>query len=120
MLIDADAVLALTVALERFELIAWRYSQITESGRRIEILELLACPLLNLSVETFDEFSTEYRFRPLVLERTNHLTIVTDLVPSVQVLLGIGRRRRCGGCECAPGVRTIGFGSERMERRSRR
>jgi len=59
LLIDADAVLSLAVALERLELIARRYCQITEGCRCIEILELLARPLLNLSVEPFDEVAAE-------------------------------------------------------------
>ena len=117
LLIDADAVLAFSIALERLEMIARRHCQITNSCCRIEVLELLARPLLNLSVETFDELTAEYRFRPLVLERTDHSSIVTDLVPSVQVLVETARHRRRDGCERAPAVRTIGFGSERTERR---
>jgi hypothetical protein len=32
---------------------------------------------LNLSVDSFHELAAKNRFRPPVLERTNHLTIVT-------------------------------------------
>jgi hypothetical protein len=83
LLIDADAVLAFAITLKRRELITRRHGQVTESRRRIEVLELLARPLLNLSVDTFHELAAKNRFRPLVLERTNHLPLVTWLVPSV-------------------------------------
>jgi hypothetical protein len=70
LLIDADAMLTLAVALERLELVAGRHSQIAESCRRIEVLKLRARPLLYLSVETLDEFAAECRFRPIVRERS--------------------------------------------------
>ena len=109
--------LTLTVALERLELVAGRYSQIAESCRRIEVFKLLARPLLYLSVETLDEFAAKYRFRPLVLERSDHLSIVTHLVPTVQLVVGKGRHRHRDGCESDPGVRTVASGSARMGRR---
>jgi len=117
LLIDADAMLTLAVALECLEMVARRHSQIAESCRRIEVLELLACPLLYLSVETLDEFTTEYSFRPLVLERSDHLLIVTNLVPIVQMVVETGRHRYRDGCGPAPGMRTVASGSARTGRR---
>lgn len=64
LLIDADAMLTLAVALQCLELIPRRHSQIAESCCRIEVFELLARPPLYLSVETLDEFTAEYRFPP--------------------------------------------------------
>jgi hypothetical protein len=77
LLVDADAVLTFAIALECLELIAWRHRQVTNICRRIEVLELLARTLLNLSVEPLHELTAEDRFRPLILERTDHLRIVT-------------------------------------------
>ena len=77
LLVDTDAVLTFAIALERFELIARWHGQVTESRRRVELLEFLARTLLNLAIDSFHKLAAKNRFRPLVLERTNHPAIVT-------------------------------------------
>ncbi len=116
LLIDADAMLAPAVALECLKLVAGRHRQVAERRRRIEVLELLARPLLYLSVETLDEFTAEYCFRPLVLERPDHFPIVTYLVPIIQVSVQTARHRHRGDCELARGLRKFASGSARTER----
>ena len=77
LLVDTDAVLTFAIALERFELIARWHGQVTESRRRVELLEFLARTLLNLAIDSFHKLAAKNSFRPLVLERTNHPAIVT-------------------------------------------
>src|SRR6266404_4080213 len=77
LLVDADAVLALAIALERFELISRRHAQIAEIRGRIKILQLLSRTLLDLSVKPLHELAVKDGLGTLVLERTNHLRIVT-------------------------------------------
>lgn len=83
LLVHAHAVLSLAIAFERLELISGRHAQVTDIRRCIQVLKLLSRTLLNLAIKPFDKLTAEDGFRSLVLERTNHLTIVTRVVPSV-------------------------------------
>ncbi len=77
LLVNADAVLPITVALKCLELIAGRHGQVAKSRGRVEVLEFFARTLLNLSVDPLHELAAKNSLRPLVLKRTDHPTIVT-------------------------------------------
>ena len=72
LLVDADAVLARAVALECLELIRWRDHQIAQIRSAIEVLQLLACALLNLVDQTLHKLTPEYRLRVFILEGPDH------------------------------------------------
>lgn len=72
LLVNADAVLARAVAFECLELIRWGNHKIAQIHGAVEVLQLLACALLNLVVQALYELALEYRFRVLVLESPDH------------------------------------------------
>jgi hypothetical protein len=72
LLIDADAVLARAVALERLELIRWGDHEVTQIRSAIEVLQFLACALLNLVVQALHKCPSEYRLSVFILEGPDH------------------------------------------------
>ena len=72
LLVDEDAVLARAIALECLELIRWGDHQVAQIGSAIEILQLLACALLNLIFQALDECPSEYGLRVFILEGPDH------------------------------------------------
>lgn len=84
LLIDPDAVLTFAVTLERFQLIRGWDREISKVDRAVEVLQLLARPLQNLSIEPSDELTAEHRFRILGSERPDHGPILTRNVINVK------------------------------------
>ena len=72
LLVDADAVLARAVALECLELIRRGNHQIAQIRSAIEVLQLLACALLNLVVQALHKCPFENRLRVFILEGPDH------------------------------------------------
>lgn len=54
MVVDAAAHLSGAIALERLQAIAGRHAQIVKSVRRVEHLQLGACPPADLWIESLD------------------------------------------------------------------
>src|SRR5690625_2410388 len=77
LVIDADAVLALAVADERFESVAGRHGEVVEVVSRVEHEQFLQRPPSKGWAVPRDPASTEQPFRVLVYERQNHKPSVT-------------------------------------------
>jgi hypothetical protein len=69
-IIDANAVLALSLTLERFEPVP-RQTQVQKGGRRVQLVKLQFRPVLKSS-EGFDSFPFGKFFRSLVSEAHDH------------------------------------------------
>ncbi|ODM75695.1 hypothetical protein A6X20_31755 [Bradyrhizobium elkanii] len=72
LIVHADGMLAPTVALQGFEPIAGRGQQVVKIHGRVQVLELTANYLLQISRKAFLGFAVEGRFGQLVLEALDH------------------------------------------------
>src|SRR5712672_4055580 len=72
LLVDPNAVLSLAITLHCFEKIRWRNQEVAQIRRTVQILQLLACPLLNLSVDALHKPTLENLLGISILERANH------------------------------------------------
>lgn len=72
LLVDADTVLARAIAFEGLQLIRWGDHQIAQIRSAVEVLQLLACALLNLIVQALDKCPSENRLRVFILEGPDH------------------------------------------------
>src|SRR4051794_9869780 len=72
LIVDADAVLSTPAAMQGFEPIARRHSQIVELLSRVDRQELGSCTTLNLVRQGFDRIAGKQRCRALVGEALDH------------------------------------------------
>jgi hypothetical protein len=84
LLIDADTVLSLAIALQRFQLIRRRNYEIAQINGTVQILQLLTRPLLDLSIEPLYKFAPEYLLGVLVPEGPDHRITITLCVINVK------------------------------------
>ena len=84
LLINPDTVLVLAVAFQRFQLIRWWNHEIAQIDGAVQILQLLARPLLYPAIERPHELTLEYRLGVLVPEGSDHGITITLRVINVK------------------------------------
>jgi len=72
LIVDADAVLALTITVQRLQTVAGRHAEIVESLRRVDRQKLRAGAPLNLQRQTANGIACEDRCGALVREALDH------------------------------------------------
>jgi hypothetical protein len=72
LLVDPNAVLPLAIPLHCFEQIRRRNQEVAQVCRTVQLFELLASSLLNLSVDALHELTLKNLLSVSVLERANH------------------------------------------------
>jgi len=82
--INSDTVLALAIAFQRFQLIRRRSHEIAQINGAIQILQLLARPLLYPAIKPPHELTLEYRLGVLVPEGSDHVRTITLRVINVK------------------------------------
>jgi len=76
LVVNADAVLARQVALEGFEAVAWRHTQVTQGFSGGELRELTEGDTLNIGGEPPGAFALPNLLRLFVAEILNHCFIL--------------------------------------------
>ena len=84
LLINADTVLALSIAFQRFQRIRRRSHEIARITGAIKILQLLTRPLLYLAIKPPHELTLEYRLGIPVPEGSDHCKTITLCVINVK------------------------------------
>lgn len=72
LVVDPDRMLALTVALERFETITWRLPQIVDVDGGIKLAKLTARNLDQIRREASRAFAAEHSLSQMILEAPDH------------------------------------------------
>lgn len=83
LIVDADAVLASTIAVQRLQTVAGRHAQIVEPLRGIDRQKLRASTPLNLQRQTANGVACEDRCGALVRKALNHDRTYRDAVRRV-------------------------------------
>jgi hypothetical protein len=84
LLINAETVLAQAIAFQPFELIRQRNHEIAQIDGTVQILQLMARPLLDPAIERPHELSLEYRQGVLAPEGSDHRITITLRVINVK------------------------------------
>jgi hypothetical protein len=72
LVIDPDAHLSGALAFQRFEPVSRRVPQVLDRPRRIQLAQLLQCPILNVARKFPARLAPPYAHRLFALERLDH------------------------------------------------
>jgi len=84
LLIDPNAVLALSIPLQSFQSVSWRDSQVFQRVRTINEKELSQCQMMEIRGKSLRPLPGEDGFGNVPLEAPNHVLIITSRVNNVK------------------------------------